>query len=93
MKDLKILWTPTQIWQRCRHPAVWVLDDTQNSSQVWSGGNAIQQHSVLLNEQAVPSSAPPAELETQVLLHPCLLSHSAECAPAQGHIVRLHCNR
>ena len=72
---------------------MWVLDDTQNPSQMWSGGNAIQQHSVLPNEQAVPSSAPFAELETQVRLHPCLLSQSAECAPIQGHMVRLHCNR
>ncbi len=72
---------------------MWVLDDAQIPNQIWGGGNAVQQHSVLLNEQAVPSSAPPAELETQVLLHPCLLSRSAECASTQGHVVRLHCNR
>ncbi len=59
---------------------MWVVDDTQNPSQIWSGGNAIQQHSVLPNEQAVPS-APLAELETKVLLHP------AECIPTQGHII------
>lgn len=58
-----------------RHPAMWVLDDTQNPSQMWSGGNAIQQHSVLPNEQAVPSSAPFAELETQKPSW-CISSHT-----------------
>lgn len=58
---------------------MWVLDDTQIPNQIWDEGNAIQQHSVLPNEQAVPSSAPAAELEIQVLLRPRLYSHSAEC--------------
>ena len=46
---------------------MWVLDDAQIPNQIWSGGNAIEQHSFLPTEQAVPS-APLAELETQVLL-------------------------
>ncbi|KAL0049984.1 hypothetical protein WJX82_002073 [Trebouxia sp. C0006] len=57
-----------------RHPAVWVVDDTQNPSQIWSGGNAILQHSVLPNEQAVPS-APLAELETKEPSW-CISSHT-----------------
>ncbi|KAL0041565.1 hypothetical protein WJX79_007557 [Trebouxia sp. C0005] len=54
-----------------RHPAVWVLDDAQTPIQIWSGVNATKQHSVSPNEQAVPSSVPLAELETQADLPRC----------------------
>lgn len=55
---------------------MWVLDDAQTPIQIWSGVNATKQHSVSPNEQAVPSSVPLAELETQVLHCPRRLGHA-----------------
>ncbi|KAL0042267.1 hypothetical protein WJX77_007990 [Trebouxia sp. C0004] len=65
-----------------RHPAMWVLDDMKIPSQIWGEGSAIQQHSVLPNEQAVPSSAPLAELDTQEPSW-CISSHTSLPPPSK----------
>ncbi|DBA85251.1 TPA: hypothetical protein ACH3X2_005951 [Trebouxia sp. C0005] len=65
-----------------RHPAVWVLDDAQTPIQIWSGVNATKQHSVSPNEQAVPSSVPLAELETQEPSW-CISSHTSLPPPSK----------